>query len=109
MPKGPADQRRDQLGDQAEELVREHLGGSAEATATLQARLAHAGLDVNALAAMALDRNLDKVEQIERLLANAERRRNQILREIDQRRLTFAQRLRDVSDAIIEEAVVEEG
>jgi hypothetical protein len=96
-----------ELGERAERLVTEHLGGSAEATGGLRSILARGGLDEEALAATALARSLDAVEQIERMLTSSERRRNQTLRDIEQHRLAVAHRTREVSDAIIEEVVVE--
>ena len=56
--------------------------------------LASVGLTMDNVTAQAVARDLDKIERFNRLIANAEWRRNALLREIDRRRAGFAQKVR---------------
>ena len=55
--------------------------------------LASAGLTIDAVMAETLRANIDEIDRIERMTANAEARRNSALREIELHRATFAHRL----------------
>jgi len=65
--------------------------------------LSSAGLTIDAVMAFTLCRSLDKIEGIDRLLASAEARRNNALREVDRHRVALGAALRvaveDVEDA----------
>ena len=52
-------------------------------------------ISINAVMTSAFIRELDKIERIDRLITVAESRRNSVFREIERRRATFAQLLRD--------------
>ena len=69
--------------------------------------LKQAGLDQEAIAAQTLALELDTIERIERMIMQAEGRRNRMLREIDRHRDVLAQRLREAATEI-EDAEFEE-
>jgi len=69
--------------------------------------LKQAGLDQEAIAAQTLALKLDTIERIERMIMQAEGRRNRMLREIDRHRDVLAQRLREAATEI-EDAEFEE-
>ena len=54
------------------------------------------------LLARALSANIDSVERIDRMIMNAEARRNAALREMEQHRATLALALRRASDDVVE-------
>ena len=92
-----------EAGRKAERIVIDHLGGVAAATAELNELLAHGGFDDDALAAISFETNFDLVERGDRMLATHERRRDQILRDIEWHRAVLAERLREVADALVKE------
>ena len=55
------------------------------------------GFDEEAIRARAFHRHIETIETTHRLIAAAEVRRDKILREIDHRRATVGQRLRQIS------------
>ena len=69
--------------------------------------LKQAGLDQEAIAAQTLALKLDTIERIERMIMQAEARRNMMLREIDRHRDVLARRLTEVATEI-EDAEFEE-
>ena len=75
----------------------------ASSVKKVDALLQQAGLDQEAIAAQTLAVKLDAFERIDRLIMQAEARRNMILREIDRHRDVLARRLREAS-AMIEDA-----
>lgn len=56
--------------------------------------LASVGLTMDNVIAQAVARDLDKIERFNRLIASAEWRRNALLREIERRRASFAEKVR---------------
>jgi len=60
----------------------------------VDALLASAGLGIDAVMAAALALELDAVERIDRMIGNAEARRNAVLRDVDRARAAFARDLR---------------
>jgi hypothetical protein len=56
--------------------------------------LAAAGLTMDAVMAQTLSINLNDIERIQRMIANAEARRNAILREVERHRATWGENLR---------------
>jgi hypothetical protein len=73
--------------------------------------LASAGLTIDAAMAETLRTNIDEIDRIERMTANAEARRNSALREIELHRATVAYRLqrtiRQVEDGEYQDVDVE--
>jgi hypothetical protein len=74
----------------------------------LRSYLRHAELSMDVVMAQALQIRLDDIERIDRMLMNAEARRNAVLREIDRHRAALADALRraieNVRDAEFTEA-----
>jgi hypothetical protein len=74
----------------------------------LQSYLRHAGLSMDVVMAQALQIRMNDIERIDRMLMNAEARRNTVLREIDRHRAALADALRraieNVRDAEFTEA-----
>ncbi|AWN41152.1 HNH endonuclease [Methylobacterium durans] len=85
-----------------DELVRGWSSGKREAVRQVAALLAKHGLTDEAISAQALSGKLDDLDRIERMIANADGRRNGVLREIDRRRSALGARLRAASDQVIE-------
>jgi hypothetical protein len=84
-------------------LVDGWVARKPKALARVKQLLASAGLTMDAVMAETLRANLDEIERIERMIANAAARRNSALREIELRRATLAYRrqptIRQVEDA----------
>jgi len=97
---GAADQ---ELAENAEELVLDHLAGKGDATKKLQELLTRGGLDLDALSAMSLKDNLDAFERLDRMLASQEKRRMQTLREVEMHQAILAERMRQASNQVIDE------
>lgn len=57
--------------------------------------LASAGMTMQTVVAQAAAREMDKIERFNRLVANAEARRDALLHEIERHRFVFAQKLRE--------------
>ena len=98
------DPRRSLLGQyNPYEVARYWASRDPEAIALVDKALATSGLTMDAVLAKTLALHLDEFERIERMTAEAEGRRDSILREIGSHRASFAQRLRhaveDVEDA----------
>ena len=81
---------------EGEALANEWAAGGDEAEQTLQAALGSSGLSMETLTmrAVAASFNLDRMQQIDRMLVSVEARRAAALREIDTHRGPLAQRLR---------------
>lgn len=62
--------------------------------------LGEAGLDLDVVAAKAMEIRIGHVERIDRMLENANKRRDVVLREIERRREIIAERRRDLPDVI---------
>ena len=62
--------------------------------------LRRADLSMDVVAAMALSMSLDDIERIDRMVTNAEARRNAVLREVARHRAAFAESLRRNSGAV---------
>jgi antitoxin component HigA of HigAB toxin-antitoxin module len=94
-----ADQILDQILEQAKDqraaaLVREYARRQPEAIQLVNELLASSGETMHDLTLSALLRELDKIEQIDRLLTIAETRRNISLREMDRHRAVLGEALR---------------
>jgi len=62
-------------------------------------------LDESAIEAKAIERNLSKLEVLDRMLTSLEARRNKALHMIAEYRVAFADQLKDVSNRVIESEV----
>jgi len=69
------------------------------AMAQVNARLAAAGLTMDAVMARTFEAKLDEIERMEHMLTRAEARRAAALRELERHRSTFAQTLRRAAGA----------
>jgi hypothetical protein len=72
--------------------------GDAGARAKVAQVLDRARLNMDDAMAQTLQQNLDTVERVDRMLVNAEARRNNALREIDRHRENFATAIRGIVD-----------
>jgi hypothetical protein len=79
----------DEIGhpwDERDELREAFAAGDVQARKNVDAILKKAGLTMDEVAAQTLDSNLDSFERLDRMLASAEARRNNALREVDRHR-----------------------
>jgi hypothetical protein len=81
--------------DAAPNPVRTWTAADPAAKQRVDELLTSAGLTMDDLTAQAVAQELDKIESFNRLIASAEWRRNTLLREIERRRASFAQKLRN--------------
>lgn len=79
---------------EADVLRRDWARRDAKAIEKVDKLLASAGLTIDAVIAQTLALKLDQVERIDRMIMNAEARRNAVLREVDRHRASVAQALR---------------
>jgi hypothetical protein len=84
----------------AYELANDWFAGKKEAVREVEQALAKAGLTMEAVAAQTLAIKLDDIERIDRMIMNAEARRNATLREVERHRETLAARLRCAAEDI---------
>jgi hypothetical protein len=89
---------QDDDDDEARELSRRWARREPEALQQVGEFLAAAGLTMDAVMAQTLAVKMDSVERIDRMLANAEARRDAALREIDRHRDAFAAALRRAAE-----------
>jgi hypothetical protein len=75
-------------------LVTDWAAGDPTAIERVNKLLASAGLTMDNVIAQTTASELEKIERFNRLIASAEWRRNTLLREIDRRRASFAQKVR---------------
>jgi hypothetical protein len=80
--------------EEAENLADDWAEGQKRAIKKVDKLLASAGLTMDAVMAETLAINLDAIERIDRMIAAAEARRHDILREIERHRATWDQSLR---------------
>lgn len=73
--------------------------GEPDAVKKVRRVMERYGLGPDAIMAIALQENLDTIEQIDRLIDAAEFRRNAILRDLEKRRDLLARRARQVTDS----------
>jgi hypothetical protein len=76
--------------------------GDAGAGAKVDQVLDRARLNMDDVMALTLQQNLDTVERVDRMLVNAEARRNNALREIDRHRENFATAICGIVEVEIE-------
>jgi hypothetical protein len=92
-------------GRVADELMQRVRSGDEKAVHEVEQFLAKLGLSRNSLTVRALTDNLNAMERIDYLLANAESRRNNALHEIQRHRLLLAERLRRAVQQIDAQAI----
>jgi hypothetical protein len=90
----------------ADELAKSWVRNDVKAREEINKMLTSAGLTMESAAAQTLVLKLDAIERIDRMIMNAEARRNAVLREIDRHRASVAQALRRAAD--IEDVQFEE-
>ena len=78
----------------ASRLAAEWAIGSLPEVEYVEKLLASVGLTMDDVVARAVAHELEKIERFDRLIASAEWRRNTLLREIERRRASFAEKLR---------------
>ena len=81
-----------------EELGKKWAAGDKNARREVAAALDKAGLTIDEVTAKTLEYKLDSFEQLDRMLASAEARRNNALREIDRHRSAFGAAVRQAID-----------
>jgi hypothetical protein len=81
-------------------LVERWVNGDGDARQKVGQRLTAGGFSMEEVVATALSKNLDDFERVDRMIASAEARRNNALRELDRQRATLGAALR----AAVEEA-----
>ena len=84
-------------GNCIEDLVRNSLGGDEKASKTVDALLHGGGLERDALTAASFCEQIKIIENIERMQSGVDRRRDQLLHEIERRRFALSQQLREAS------------
>ena len=87
-------QARVQAQNAVPKLAAEWVAGDAAALKRVEELLTAAGLTIDDMVTRAVAQELEKIERFNRLLASAEWRRNTVLREVDRRRSSFAEKLR---------------
>jgi hypothetical protein len=85
-----------------QQLASRWLVKNENALAEVEGILNARGLDTNSIMAQALSDKLKQIEQVDRMIAGADGRRNKVLTEIERRRESVARRLRMATDAIID-------
>jgi hypothetical protein len=79
---------------EAQELTQKYRRRESATVKFIDELLAAAGLSIESLLVKALPKELDFIERIDRLITNAENRRDASLREIDRRRAVLGQKMR---------------
>lgn len=87
------------------ELLRRWFQGDAKALERVNGLLATTGLTMDHVRAQVSIQQLDKIERVNRLIANTEVRRARLLRELDWHRTDFARNARDQVEQIEQTAV----
>jgi hypothetical protein len=101
----PADELEDESSDyelSTEELAERWAARDPQAIEEVNEQLASKGLTVEDVTARALSAEIENFERIDRMVMNAEARRNAALRELERHRMTLAQALRQASDNVID-------
>ena len=88
--------------DYTEKLAKKWAAGDKNARKEVQAALDKAGLTTDDVTAKTLESKLDSFERLDRMLASAEARRNNALREIDRHREALGGAVRHAIDEVQE-------
>ena len=86
--------------DYTEKLAKKWAAGDKNARKEVQAALDKAGLTTDEVTAKTLESKLDSFERLDRMLASAEARRNNALREIDRHREALGGAVRHAIDEV---------
>ena len=92
---------------QFEKAVRGYAQRKDQWVKYVHSLLSNAGYDETSITALTLTRKFEEFERLDRMILTAERRRDEVLREVDRRRAVFAENLRRVGGEI-EDAEFEE-
>ena len=84
----------------ARELGEKWAAGDKDARKEVEAALAKAGLTIDEVMAKTVENKLDSFERLDRMLASAEARRNNALREIDRHREALGAAVRQTIDEV---------
>lgn len=84
----------------ADVLAKAWAQRDANAVKEVKKKLATAGLKMDAAVAQTVAVNLAEIERFDRMIMNAEMRRNAVLREVDRHRQSLGQALRRASDEV---------
>jgi hypothetical protein len=85
-----------------DELAERWAARDPQAIEEVNEQLASKGLTVEDVTARALSAEIENFERIDRMVMNAEARRNAALRELERHRMTLAQALRQASDNVVD-------
>jgi hypothetical protein len=88
------------LDADAFDLARGWFARDAAAVSRVERALQSAGLSVDAVMAATLRQEIEEIERIEAMIANAENRRGTALSEIERHRASFAEKLRGALDQV---------
>jgi hypothetical protein len=91
--------------EEADQLAEDWFGDPKSKDAVAE-MLANCGLDESAIEAQAISPLIAEIEQIDRLLASLEARRNKALRSVSDYRVGFGRLLREHSDGILDGKVL---
>jgi hypothetical protein len=83
-------------------LTKDWATGCADAINKVKGHLAAAGLSMDAVTALTFAAKIVEIERFDRMIMNAEIRRNAALREIERHRARFSQALRRASDGYVD-------
>jgi hypothetical protein len=100
-----ADELEDESSDyelSTEELAERWAARDPQAIEEVNEQLASKGLTIEDVTAQALSAEIENFERIDRMVMNAEARRNAALRELERHRMTLAQALREASDNVVD-------
>jgi hypothetical protein len=90
----------DPLSKDAFDLTRGWFARDAAAVDKVERALKSAGLSMDTVMAATLRQQLEEIERIEAMIANAENRRGTALSEIERHRASFAEKLRGALDQV---------
>ena len=90
----------DRLSEDAFDLTRGWFARDAAAVDKVERALKSAGLSMDTVMAATLRQELEEIERIEAMIANAENRRGTALSEIERHRASFAEKLRGALDQV---------
>jgi hypothetical protein len=88
------------LGDYTKRLGQSWAAGDKESRKEVMAALRAAGLTIDEVTAKTFESKLDSFERLDRMLASAEARRNNALREIDRHRESLGRAMRQAIDEV---------
>jgi predicted phage tail protein len=100
-----ADELEDESSDyelSTDELAERWAARDPQAIEEVNEQLASKGLTIEDVTARALSAEIENFERIDRMVMNAEARRNAALRELERHRMTLAQALRQASDDVVD-------